>query len=157
MSNVVDLQGLVEQDLSITFDNLADKIKEYTQLYIIAAIKDLVEATLKEASISVRRDTGAHADSLGGSTVDVQTISNSEYVVLVNNLVDYSEYIEFGRLPGKAPPPGIILEWVRRNITTGPEARGIAFAIGQNIARNGIAGTHQLQQILDSLSASLNL
>lgn len=51
----------------------------------------------------------------------------------------YGDPVEFGRKPGKFPPPDAIELWVRRVLDVPSEdVRGVAFVIARAIARRGI-------------------
>lgn len=58
----------------------------------------------------------------------------------INVDAPHAPFMEYGRRPGKLPPPGPIFEWVMRKGLASDEKQGkqIAFAIAQGIANNGI-------------------
>ena len=63
------------------------------------------------------------------------------------NLRPGAPFIEYGRHPGKAPPPQVIYAWVVRKLGLhGAEARKAAFLIGRKIAENGLKGHHILRK-----------
>jgi len=53
----------------------------------------------------------------------------------------YPAVVEFGRKPGKAPPPGALDRWVHIVLgISNDEAPGVAYLVGRAIARRGIKG-----------------
>jgi hypothetical protein len=48
----------------------------------------------------------------------------------------YGYFVEFGRRPGRFPPPGALATWVRRKL--GQSSPRLEFAIARKIARRGI-------------------
>lgn len=115
---------------------------------------------------------GKNASGALGETVRyiVQRGATSYAVDL--SLADYWLYVEFGRRPGKFPPPDKILEWVRvkpvlpRPMENGklPTEQQLAFLIGRKIAREGIAPTPALatatedvyERFLERIGAALS-
>lgn len=77
------------------------------------------------------------------------------------SLADYWKYVEYGRRPGKFPPPDKILEWIRvkpvlpRPLANGklPTDKQLAYLIGRKIAREGIAPTPALEAATDDVDA----
>ena len=72
------------------------------------------------------------------------------------SLEDYWKYVEFGRKPGRFPPPNVILSWIQikpilprpvNNIT--PTQEQLAFLIGRKIATEGIEPGNQMQETFD--------
>jgi len=62
--------------------------------------------------------------------------------------VVYSSVMEYGRRPGKFPPPGPMQLWVRRKlrISNQKDIRSIAFLVSRKIARAGIEGRHMFDK-----------
>lgn len=72
------------------------------------------------------------------------------------SLASYWKYVEYGRKPGKFPPPDKILEWVKvkpvlpRPINgIKPTEKQLAFLISRKIARDGIEAGNQFREALD--------
>lgn len=92
-----------------------------------------------------------------GTPVDLGDLRSSYYIDVrdeidkvvgsVGSNSEYFPFVEFGRSPGRFPPPDVILGWVRRKLTpaSDAEARSIAFLVGRKIAEFGIPGVHMLQ------------
>ena len=94
----------------------------------------------------------AFAASLNDAGIEVIQLSPSEFSIVASNVVDYGEFIEEGRAPGRFPPPDKILAWVQRNLLlAGAEARSAAFLIGRKIARQGIPATHVIRNAFDTV------
>lgn len=120
----------------ISFDNLAKVLQQYGEA-IQGAYRGELESKGKNAG-------GGLYDSVKFSVVRGDTT----YVVELS-LADYWKWVEYGRNPGKFPPPDKILEWVRvkpvipRPLDNGelPSEKSLAFLIGRKIAEKGIAPT----------------
>lgn len=72
------------------------------------------------------------------------------------SLADYWKYVEYGRKPGKFPPPNKILDWVKikpilpRPINgIKPTEKQLAFLIGRKISKYGIKAGNQFSEALD--------
>lgn len=72
------------------------------------------------------------------------------------NLPDYWYYAEYGRRPGKFPPPDAILKWIqfKRLIPTSrgdkiPTTKQLVYLISRKIALKGTEGKHLLQETID--------
>lgn len=89
-------------------------------------------------------------------------ISQNVYIAGLR-LLDYWKHIEYGRKPGKFPPPNAILNWVKTKPVTPrpyqlangktviPTQQQLAFLIGRKIAREGIKPRTYLQESIDEL------
>lgn len=56
----------------------------------------------------------------------------------VGTNVGYGLYVEFGRPPGKFPPPDVLERWVKRKLgVSGKAAKGVAFQIAKKISEKG--------------------
>ena len=71
-------------------------------------------------------------------------------------LPDYWQYAEYGRRPGKFPPPNAILKWVQfkklvpySNNGKVPSTNQLVYLISRKIALKGTEGKHLLQQTID--------
>lgn len=153
------------QQLQIEIDNLSVTIPP-TQIeetidgilddVLLAGVQDAVVYILQEAATLAPVDTGALAAALAEPDVVVSRINPSEFNVLVQNLVDYTDYVEAGRPPGRAPPPDKIEAWVVRNLgLSGKDAKSVAYLIGRKIATQGIPARKFIQQAIDSTNIIL--
>ncbi len=129
----------METHALIAFDHLAAVLQEYG-----AAV---VEKYREELAARGKNASGELADSVR------YIVKRDAAVYAVDlSLADYWQYVEYGRRPGKFPPPDKILEWVRvkpvipRPMVNGklPTEKQLAFLIGRKIAREGIAPTPAL-------------
>lgn len=76
------------------------------------------------------------------------------------NTVDYFQYVEEGRRPGKFPPLFQIEEWInRKGILPKPDSNGklptqksLAYMIGRKIANEGYKPTHYLAETMNELN-----
>lgn len=72
------------------------------------------------------------------------------------SLASYWKYVEYGRRPGKFPPPNKILDWVKikpvipRPVNgIKPTEKQLAFLISRKIARDGIKPGNQFEEALN--------
>ena len=70
---------------------------------------------------------------------------------------DYFPYAEYGRRPGKFPPPDEILKWIqfKRIVPSShsgkiPTTSQLVYLISRKIALKGTQGKHLLQETIDS-------
>ena len=82
---------------------------------------------------------------------------NGNLFQLFFNLPDYWQYAEYGRRPGKFPPPNEILKWiqVKRIVPSShsgkiPTTSQLVYLISRKIALKGTQGKHLLQQTIDA-------
>lgn len=93
------------------------------------------------------------------SSLEYEVSWSGGLVELSISLEDYWKYLEYGRRPGKFPPPNKILEWIKvkpiapRPMKNGklPTQEQLAFLIGRKIAEKGIQGTNDLEQAENNL------
>ena len=82
---------------------------------------------------------------------------NGNLFQLYFNLPDYWQYAEYGRRPGKFPPPDEILKWIqfKRIVPSShsgkiPTTSQLVYLISRKIALKGTQGKHLLQETIDS-------
>ena len=82
---------------------------------------------------------------------------NGNLFQLYFNLPDYWQYAEYGRRPGKFPPPDEILKWIqfKRIVPSShsgkiPTTNQLVYLISRKIALKGTQGKHLLQETIDS-------
>ena len=82
---------------------------------------------------------------------------NGNLFQLYFNLPDYWQYAEYGRRPGKFPPPNEILKWIqfKRIVPSShsgkiPTTSQLVYLISRKIALKGTQGKHLLQQTIDA-------
>ena len=82
---------------------------------------------------------------------------NGNLFQLYFNLPQYWQYAEYGRRPGKFPPPDEILKWIqfKRIVPSShsgkiPTTNQLVYLISRKIALKGTQGKHLLQQTIDS-------
>lgn len=135
--------------LNIEWNNLRRVLNEFAD-YVIQLAKDNLGRNRSYAS-------GTLADTM---TKEIR-IDTNRYSVWIG-LQPYWDYVEYGRKPGKFPPPNRIKEWIRvkpikprsmtitrkwktksgehsRRVTITPSVEQLAFLIGRKIATKGIA------------------
>ena len=104
-------------------------------------------AALKRA----RRATMNHAADVIAEQVRRRSTSSVKARIRKSSDADHAaafaqgggvQFIEGGRRPGRAPPPGVIRAWAAsRGIPA-----GAAYAIGRRIARRGVTGVHMFHR-----------
>lgn len=149
---------LAQREIKVTIDTVVSKVLELNDEYLEAALKDVVIEALQAAANEAPVDTGQLAESLRDTTVTVNKVSQFEYRVLANEVVDYAQWIEDGRSPGKFPPPDKLLPWVQRNMgLSGDEAKRVAFLIGRKMAKQGKPGLEFIQEAIDLVASTSDL
>lgn len=136
----------MEANALISFSHLADVLDRYG-----AAV---CEAYRKELAAKGKNAAGA----LSSSVRYIVKRESATYAVDLS-LADYWKYVEYGRGPGKFPPPDKILEWVRikpvipRPMENGklPTEKQLSFLIGRKIAQEGIKPTPALSTASSSV------
>lgn len=137
----------MENEELIRFPNLERVLQEYG-LEVQDKYKERLLTDDKKAS-------GGLLDSVRY----IYTNSGRKYEISLN-LAYYWRYVEYGRRPGKFPPPDKILEWIRiKPVLPRPNANGklptekqLAYLIGRKIAREGIEAGNQLQETLEDIN-----
>ena len=70
--------------------------------------------------------------------------------------VDYAEFVDKGRKPGRMPPTKPLEKWLKaKGIGDSRKQKSIAFAIARNIGRFGIKPTPFIKPVLDKISRDL--
>lgn len=93
---------------------------------------------------NARNSIDVEVKSLGGN-VEGRVFSN------IRSPYPYPLVIEFGRKPGRMPPPSALRLWVRRVIN--PPDRlinGVAYLVARAIGRKGIKGRYPLKKAVES-------
>ena len=153
----------MEADELITFTNTERVLAEYTE-QLATLYKSNLKAEGKYAS-------GTLINSVQG----LYTRDGNTFTVSLR-LENYWKYVEYGRKPGKFPPPNAIRRWVEiKPVIPRPMANGklptinqLTYLISRKIAEEGITPTYALrntsealtdafrQRIIDALTADLN-
>ena len=95
----------------------------------------LRDAVRAELMLQKHRDKGKLID-----TFKVRTRVEGNVMYIEGFMEDYGEYVDTGRPVGVTKVPVFVLmEWVKRKgIASGDKAKGVAFAIRENIYKQGI-------------------
>lgn len=131
----------------ISFESLLAALQEYGE-----AVADLYRTKLNENEVN------AGGTLLNSVSTEVRVGEQGFSVVI--NLADYWKYVEYGRRPGKYPPPDAILRWVQiKPVIPRPDKRGIipsdrslAFLIGRKIAKEGIEARPLLHDSVEEIN-----
>jgi len=130
----------------ISFDNLEAVLLEYGQ-----EVRNQYQLNL------VHSDRIASGELLNSCEFGMQ-VNGTTYSVYLE-MADYWKYIEYGRQPGKFPPPDKILDWIMvKPVMPRPDSRGklptpkqLAYLIGRKIRDEGYEGSGDLKNATDSL------
>lgn len=130
--------------------------------HLQAALDRLITRFIERYKANLTGDNKTASGTLIESIHPVLEYTSGKYDVSIS-LADYWKYVEYGRRPGKFPPPNAILNWIRikpvlprpiNGIT--PTEKQLTFLIGRKIATEGIAPGHQMQHAFDEVLASCN-
>lgn len=129
---------------SLTFTNLEKALNDF--------ISDFIN-TYK--GLLIRDDKKASGDLLRSIKPIEINFESSKYTGSIS-LAYYWKYVEYGRRPGKFPPPNKILDWIKikpvmpRPVNgIKPTEKQLAFLISRKIARDGIEAGNQFKEALD--------
>lgn len=129
---------------SLTFTNLENALNNFITDFI-NTYKGLLIRDDKKA-------TGDLIRSIKPIEIQFETNKYSGSISLAN----YWKYVEYGRRPGKFPPPNKILDWIKikpvipRPVNgIKPTEKQLAFLISRKIARDGIEAGNQFKEALD--------
>lgn len=117
------------------------------------ALKKVASNILKDAKNFAPHRTGALKRS--GRLIPTSGPGNTGIIVAFGGRgtgVDYAPFVEFGRAPGRMPPPGELESWA--NAATGNP--GSAYALSLSIARQGIPPKPFLRPAIRKNRAAIN-
>lgn len=125
---------------------------DLTPIYDIAQeISDIYIRRLEQGNINA-----SGALSSGAKDWDVQYDGNLFRITL--NLPEHYKYVEYGRKPGKFPPPDAIREWIRvkRIVPRAykgklPTQEQLVYLISRKIAKKGIPARHPLEDTIEEV------
>lgn len=129
-------------------DNLTHTIDEMC--------RELLQEYVSNLRSNGHEATGELANS---ATYDLNVSGNAIQITI--SLAEYWKYVEYGRRPGKFPPPDAILNWITTKgilPTTDsngklPTTQSLVFLIGRKIAEHGIEGTHDFEKAQNTILA----
>lgn len=135
----------MDTNKTITFENLQKALDSFINDFI-QTYKDLLIRDNKKAS-------GRLISSLKPVSI---TYNGNKYSASIS-IASYWKYVEYGRRPGKFPPPNAILDWIKvkpvlprpMNGAKPPTEAQLAFLIGRKIARDGIKPGNQFEEALN--------
>lgn len=129
---------------TLTFPNLEKAINDF--------VSDFVETYKGLLIRDNKKATGDLIRSIKPIEIQFETNSYSGSI----SLAHYWKYVEYGRRPGKFPPPNKILDWIKikpvipRPVNgIKPTEKQLAFLISRKIARDGIEAGNQFKEALD--------
>lgn len=129
------------------FENLQRVLNEYGQ-----EVQELYKSELTA-------DNAKATSNLINSVKYIYEHKGNVYAVALS-LLEYWKYVEYGRKPGKFPPPQAIRKWVEvkpvlpRPLSNGklPTTEQLTFLIGRKIATEGIAPRYILKKTLEQIN-----
>lgn len=153
---------------TLNFSNLENALNQF--------IKDFIDSY---KTILIRDNKKASGNLINSLKPVSLEFKDNKYTASIS-LASYWKYVEYGRKPGKFPPPDKILDWIkikpiipRPNKGITPSQKQLAFLISRKIARDGIKAGNQFSETLNlvwaknkdsiekaidsDLSASINL
>jgi hypothetical protein len=122
---------------------------------IIASVREVVTSSLTAAGLRVRdaareslnRQHRVDSGDLQKAISEPRPVAGDDLAFDVIAERDYAVFVEYGRGPGKQPPPDVLLAWVKRRLgLEGAEAQSAAFLIGRSIGKNGVPGAYFLRE-----------
>lgn len=129
---------------TLTFNNLEKALTDFLNDFV-STYKSLLIRDNKKAS-------GDLINSIKALNIEFNTTKYTGSISLKN----YWKYVEYGRKPGKFPPPKKILNWVKVKKILPKPIKGIkptekqlAFLISRKIARDGIKPGNQFSEALN--------
>jgi hypothetical protein len=101
---------------------------------------------------SLNRQKRVDSGDLQSSITEPRRVAGEDVAFDVIAERDHGIYVEYGRGPGKQPPPEVLRAWVKRRLgLDGAEANSAAYAIGRAIAKRGIVGAYFLREGAESI------
>jgi hypothetical protein len=135
-------------ELAAAWDKAPQIAREELTRFMEGATTHL-EGEIKE------RTPGAHGTLKASFTGSVEQLSDGVLGV-VGSPLNYAIPVELGTRP-HFPPVDAIQDWVQVKLgITGPEARGVAFAIARKIAKRGTQGAFMVQNAFTASRAELD-
>ena len=127
----------------------------YTSL--ITSLNEFINDFMNTYKSFLARDGKNASGNLINSIKNVDITFENGQIIGEISLASYWKYVEYGRRPGKFPPPDAILNWVKikpilprpMNGLKPPSEKQLAFLISRKIAKNGIKAGNQLQEALE--------
>lgn len=133
------------EEITLNFETLRTILNEFINDFI-NTYKSLLIRDGKKA-------TGNLINSIRFVDIDFNNGSLSGEI----SLAGYWKYVEYGRRPGKFPPPQALLSWIKMkpiiprpiNGLKAPSENQLSFLIGRKIAKEGIKAGNQFNEALD--------
>lgn len=132
--------------------NLEVPIFNNLQVALDKFINDLI-TTYK--NFLIRDNKKASGNLINSIKLESIDFRNNKYEGSIK-LSSYWKYVEYGRRPGKFPPPSKILDWIKiKPVIPRPingvkiTSKQLGFLISRKIARDGIKAGNQLSEALD--------
>lgn len=136
ISYEVEIVGLQEQLARLAkYDQIADK-------HMVKAMQQSV--TTIESAVKPLVPVGVSGRLRNSIASEVKTEAAGSIVGKVGSTLRgevYPSVMEFGRKPGRMPPPSALERWVQLKLGVEPaRVRGVAFQVARAIGRRGIKG-----------------
>lgn len=104
---------------------------------MIDEVLDILESEVIDLADDLKNSPTARKQKATGDWIDSVEVRRETSSVDIWAL-DYTEWLVQGRKPGKKPPITPLIRWVEAKLgASGDEAKGIAFAVANKIAKEG--------------------
>lgn len=122
----------------------------------VTVLESEFTAAMTRSIAAVQRDAAANTPVSTGTLRRSYKPTITPFTgTLTNTATPYARIVEEGRRPGAAmPPPGSLMDWMRRaGITSGmteAQARGVEYVIRRKIGRDGIPARRMMATALET-------
>ena len=114
-------------------------------IFELTTLQEIVNAFSEEVKNKLKSN-GSYASGDLEKSIKGIIKKNGKYLTISIQLNDYWRFLEYGRKPGKYPPPDVLKKWISvkpvlpRPTKSGklPTANQLAYLIGRKISKNGI-------------------
>lgn len=129
-----------------------------------ANMRQTMQASLLMVERDARRNAPQDTRRLAGSITSDIRGTGLAIEGRVGPSVQYGRFVEFGRRPGRMPPPDALIGWVRRHSSARfarktasreAELRSRAFMVARAIGRRGVRAQPYLRPAYDSNRAAI--
>jgi len=133
------------------YDKIADKHLKDAIEGSLKGIQGFTRVNMPVFRGQARNSIDTETKSLGG-VVEGRVFSN------IQRPYPYPLVIEFGRRPGKMPPPSALRRWVELVIKPpSKDVNGIAYLVARAIGRRGIKGKEPLKKAVESSKTRIGM
>ena len=140
-------------DVDINYDNLlafAHKVGG-TAVVLDAEMRKRIDKSLDVFQQAVQLETPVNMGALRGSVLPSVTGTALDWTGILTTALSYGLPVEFGREPGRMPPPQALELWVVRKWgLQGEQAVQASWALARHIAKHDTKGAFMFQKGFDN-------